>query len=159
MRLALAVALALAAPALAAPALAEDDHLSEAEGLRAVHAWTRATAGDTAHVFVELENTGTEAQTLLGGRAEIAETVRLVGYQAKGGTAAYVPLPQMPLAPGQDLALSPEGLALELAGLGTALEEGAGFAMHLVFAGFEMEIAVAVEAAGARQHSHAGHQH
>ena len=156
----LALIAALAAPL---PAFAQEDdqsdHLAEAGGLRLLHAWTRATDDDTAHVFVEIANTGDAARTLSGGSAAIAETTTLVGFLMEDGTGTYQPLPGLPVAPGTDLDLTPEGLALQLDGLDAALAEGDSFPMEVHFGETHIDVTVAVEAAGASQHSHAGHMH
>jgi len=144
------------------PAAAQDDHsdhLSEAGGLRLLHAWTRATDDDTAYVFVEIANTGDAAQTLSGGSADIAETTTLVGFLMQDGVGGYQALPGLPVAPGTDLDLTPEGLALQLDGLDTDLAEGDSFPIEVHFGETHIDVTVAVEAANASQHSHAGHMH
>jgi len=136
-----------------------DEHVAELDGLRAIHAWARATSSSTAQVFVALENTGEDAVTLRGGEAEIAATVTLVGFQLVGGESAYVALPEMPIPAGREIVLAPNGLALELAGLTRPLVQGEHFEMEIEFDTGHLEIVVEIESATATQHSHAGHNH
>lgn len=137
----------------------EEHHLSEIPGLKALHAWTPATSGRSALVYVELENTGDAPVALEGAEAEIAGDATLVGFALENGEPAYVPLPSMPIQPGRELVLAPDGLAIRLDGLSEHLDEGGEFEMHLLTSLGELEIHVAIEPAGATQHSHAGHQH
>lgn len=158
---------AVLAAALAGPAFAgEDDHdhdsdhhVSELAGVRAVHAWTRATSGDTAYVFVEIENQSNAPVAIEGGEAAFAQSVELVGFQLKDGEPGYVVLPEVPIQPGKDLKLEPEGLALRLSGLSEPLQEGAEVEIEIEFDTGHMEVHVEVGAENARAHSHAGHQH
>lgn len=137
----------------------EAEHVSEMKGLRAVHAWTRATSADDLLVFVELENTGDEAVTITGGEAEFAETVELVGFTLIDGDPTYQPMPQIPLSAGRELMLAPNGLALRLSGLDRAFADGEHFDMQIATDRGALEVEVAVEAADATQHDHAGHAH
>jgi copper(I)-binding protein len=137
----------------------DDDHLSQLGELRAVHAWTRATSGSEAFVFVELENEGESAVTLDGARTEIAETVDLVGFQLKDGETIYEPIPSVPIAPGRDLHLEPDGLALRLGGLSMALVEGEEFDLDLQTSLGVLAVHVEIEAKDAKTHNHAGHAH
>ncbi|WP_068118992.1 copper chaperone PCu(A)C [Tropicimonas marinistellae] len=160
MRFALAIFLALAPHFAIADGHDEhSDHLSVMEGLRALHAWTRATDQETALVFVELENIGDHPITLEGGMSDIAEKTELVGFQLKGGEGVYSAIPMVPIAPGSELVLKPEALALRMSGLEHALAKGDTFEAELRFDTGHLKVHVAVEAANAHQHSHAGHNH
>ena len=144
------------------PALAEDkhaDHMTELEGFRAIHAWSRATSGDEALVFMELENTGAEPVVLIGAETEIAGGAGLVGIKLKNGEATYTTLPPLPVAPGREMHLDPDALAIRLTGLTRTLVKGDEFEMHIETSLGELELHVEIEAADAKQHSHAGHQH
>ena len=44
----------------------DDDHLSERDGVRIVHAWTQATNDDHAMVFMEIENKSDQDVQLIG---------------------------------------------------------------------------------------------
>ena len=61
------------------------DHLAELEGLRLLHAWTNATDGDTAQVYVTIENMGDAEVYLTGAATGIAEAARLVHSNATHG--------------------------------------------------------------------------
>ena len=153
-RAALAVLLAAAAPAAAE----ESDHLSELDGLRAVHAWTRATDAAETLVFVEIENTGEAAVALDGARAE-GLSAELVGFRLADGDPVYEPVPSVPVPAGRSLHLEPDGLAIRLTGLPRPLEEGGEMELELLTSLGALDVRVAVEAAGAATHSHAGHDH
>lgn len=146
---------------LPAFARAEGDHghLSELDGFRAVHAWTRATTGDEALVFVELENQGAADVMIDGADSEVAAAAALVGVELKDGAPVYTVLPPLPVPAGREMHLDPDGLAIRLTGLSRDLAEGDEFEMHLETSLGEIELHVAVEADDAHQHSHAGHSH
>lgn len=158
---AFAVSLAL----LAIPAFAEEDHhdhdhhVSSANGIRAIHAWANATEGSSALVYVELANTSDEAVVLTGAHTDIAATAQLVGLANSGGELRFEAIEQMPIAPGAQIVLSPNALAIQLSGLNAPLIEGDTFEIEFAFGAVHLDAVVAVEAAGATQHSHAGHSH
>lgn len=137
----------------------EDEHVTEARGIRAVHAWTNATEGQEAYVFVDLENTTDEPVTLLGGSTGIAQAVTLVGFANNGGELSYAPIPQMPIAGQSEIVLSPNGLAMQLTGLSQPLVQGGTFEMEFLLDKMHLDVVVEIESATATQHSHAGHQH
>lgn len=148
---------------LAAPAFAHDhdhdDHVAEAEGIRAIHAWTNATTARSALVYVEIENSSATDISLTGGEAENAGQVELVGLQNRAGALSYVTIPELPVAAGSRMVLAPNGVALQLDGLSAPLTEGGHFDMELHFGETHLDIVVEIESAGANQHSHAGHNH
>jgi copper(I)-binding protein len=153
------IAALLAAVAAASPAFAEEsDHLAELDGLRAVHAWTRATDGAETLVFVEIENEGETPVTLEGARAD-GLVATLVGFRMQDGEGGYETIPSMPVAPGRELHLEPDGLAIRLTGLTDPLAEGGEIEMELLTSLGALPIHVEVEAADATTHSHAGHSH
>lgn len=153
------VLVAATSVAFAADEPDHDHHVSELAGLRAIHAWTRATDGDTALVFVEIENRSEATVVLEGGESAAAASADLVGFQMTDGRPEYVTLPKMPIAAGRELVLEPEGLALRLSGLGAPLAQGDEIEMELEFDVGHMDVHVAVEAENATRHSHAGHAH
>jgi len=134
-------------------------HLATLDGLRLVHAWTRATTGRDALIFIEIENTGDETRMLSGARAEIAETAEIVAFDLRGGTGTYVPIPVLPITSGTRMTLMPEGLAIRLSGLNRDLNRGETLPMVLRFGPDEVTVSVAIEEKDATQHSHAGHAH
>lgn len=145
----------------AGPGIAADDHahVAEAEGLRVVHAWTRATSTGEALVFAEIENRGAAERRLTGAEAEGATVGAVVGFSYANGTAAWTVLPGVPVAAGEDLHLEPDVLALRLGGLGAPLTEGGHLDVIFVFDGLEIAAEAEILDAEARAHSHSGHSH
>jgi len=127
--------------------------------LRLIHAWSRATEDDEALVFVDIENHGTTEIMLTGGQTPLARSVEVVGFQLQGARGVYVPLGDLPIAAGSKMALTPEGVALRLDGLSQPLHQGDTFPMEIEVGHTHADVVVQIEAANARQHSHAGHQH
>ncbi|MBB5087310.1 copper chaperone PCu(A)C [Roseospira marina] len=175
---ALAIVMLTTAPALAAedhhdPAgSASDDHGVHAHDhetgvahafalgpLRVVHPWTRATQGPDAVVFMDLDNTGDAPITLTGAAADWAASAAIVGFTLKDGEGRYTPLPSIPIAPGHDLVLRPDEVALRFTGITAPLPHGGHVHLTLHTSLGALEIAAMVEAADALQHSHAGHSH
>jgi copper(I)-binding protein len=136
-----------------------DDHLAVSEHLRVLHGWTRATDHDHARVFMEIENIGDEPVRITGGRSTVGEHTALVGFSLDGGEGRYQPLDAVPVMPGRMLELAPRALALDVDGLNRPLVEGASFPLVLTTDHGDIEMSIAVEAADADQHSHAGHAH
>lgn len=136
-----------------------DAHAFEAAGVQVVHPWMNATSGSEALIFLELENTGAESVSLRGAEVPFAEEAMLVGFALEGGEGAYQPLPFVPVQPGRSLDLAPEGLAIRASGLTAAFDEGDTAEITLLTSAGEIALTVAVEAADARQHGHAGHNH
>lgn len=147
----------------ASPAMADshdhDHHIAQEAGIRAIHAWTNATRASTALIFVDITNSTDAPVNLMGAKAEIAASARLVALENAGGVLGLQPIPLMPIPAATTVHLRPDGLAIELTGLGTRLIEGAHFDLHLLFDGLELPVVVEIESQSARQHSHAGHAH
>lgn len=137
----------------------EDHHAASAEGISALHAWVRATDDRDALLFVEIDNGSDREVTLLGGETAVAEGVELVGFRLKDGEPGFDVLPGVPLKPGKELLLAPNGLALRLNGLKQALHKGEEFEIEIEFDFGHIEMHAQIEAGNATQHSHAGHQH
>jgi copper(I)-binding protein len=146
---------------LSQSAFADDHshHEGEAEGVHALHAWTRATSADTALIFVEIENGSDRDIAITGGETEIASSVELVGFRLKDGEPDYVALPPVPIKTGTEMTLAPNGLALRLDGVKQPLVKGEEHEIEIEFDFGHVEMMFQVEAADARRHSHAGHQH
>ena len=124
-----------------------------------MHPWMAATEGDTALIFMEIENeTGAEI-VIEGARADFAGHVHLAGFQLVNGEPSYVALPAMPIGAGKHLDFEPGALALVVEDLTRHFYEGETGEIHLVTSAGEIELIVAVEAKGATRHSHAGHSH
>ena len=150
----------LIAALLPLPALAQDEHLAEADGLRVLHAWTNAGSGAAAEVYMEIENTGGEPLTLAGARAEGVEMATIVASPLNPLDQVPETLDGIAVLPGEEMALEPGGLHVLLHGVGAPREEGGEMTMTLIFEPQgEVEVHVEVEAEDATQHSHAGHSH
>ena len=134
-------------------------HEGEAAGVRTVHAWTRATSGATALVFVDIQNNSDRDIAITGGDTEAADSVELVGFQLKDGESDYVALPAVPIKAGAEMTLAPNGLALRLNGLKEELVLGTEHTIEIEFDFGHIAMFFQVEAADARTHSHVGHQH
>ena len=132
------------------------DHEGRAHGITALHAWIRATSAKEALLFVEIENGSDMEVRIVGGETDIADSVDLVGFQMKDGEADYAVLPGVPVKPGKDLVLAPNGLALRLNGLKQSFHKGDDFEIEIEFDVGHIEMHAQVEAANA---THAGHQH
>jgi hypothetical protein len=134
-------------------------HEAEADGLRALHAWTRATSGRTSLIFVEIENNSAGTVSIVGGHADWADAVELVGFRLKDGEPTWVALPPVPVKAGTAMMLAPDGLALRAVGVKQALVQGEEHEIEIEFDSGHLDMVVQVEAVDARAHSHAGHQH
>ncbi|MEM8591032.1 MAG: copper chaperone PCu(A)C [Pseudomonadota bacterium] len=124
-----------------------------------LHAWTPATEEAEALVFVEIDNDGDAPVTLLGAESDLAEAVELVGFQLKDGAGSYASLPKLPIAAGAKMELAPNAVAFRMSGVTQHLHQGDEFELHIEFDAGEVHMMVQVEAEGATQHSHAGHNH
>ena len=151
---------ALLIAVLPLPALAQEAHVAQAHGLRVTHAWTNAGGGETAKIYMEIENTGEEAATLVSARAEGIEMATVVASPVNPLDEVPETLDGIALLPGVEMALEPGGLHVLLAGVEGSREEGDEIDLALVFEPQgEVEVHVQVEAEDATEHSHAGHSH
>jgi len=77
---------ALVLALLAAPAFAEDsDHLSEKDGVRILHAWSRATDDHVGVLYFEVENTSGKEIELIGAESDAAEVIHIITSSIKSG--------------------------------------------------------------------------
>jgi copper(I)-binding protein len=148
-----------AAPAVMAADTHNHAHVAEAQGLRVVHAWTRATNGTEAFVFAEIENTGAAERVLTAASTKAAHEGRVVGFGFKDGAAHWTVLSGIPVAPGGELELEPDTLAIRLEGLHVPLTEGGNLDLVFIFDTLMIEATAEILAGNARSHSHAGHSH
>lgn len=137
-----------------------DSHVSCAGALQIIHTWANATNGKTARVYAEIVNTGDSVDALIGGEAPFGDVVTIRGAALEGGEMVTRPLDALPLPAGAEVELSPNVVFVEVAGLSEPLHQGEEFEIELFFqnAG-HVTVTGEVEAAGATQHSHAGHSH
>lgn len=152
---------ALLAAVLAIPASAQDPqpHLAQAEGIRILHAWTRATPQGEAYIFAQIENTSPRERRLIGAETAVATKAEVVGFAYVQGRPLWSELPGVPVAAGGALHLEPDALALRLSGLSAPLKEGDPLALIFLFDGLEIAAKAEIRDPSARQHSHAGHSH
>ena len=148
----------LAALLVAAPAAAQDDHdhLSEAGGVRILHAWTTAGSGP-ARIYMEIENEGEDAVSLTGGEIDGSAAI-LMGAPMKAGGDPVV-LPGLEVAPGRALSLGPDSVYLEAAG-STPRTEGGELDLEIEIAPYgHLDVHVEILGDDATSHPHAGHAH
>jgi len=154
-------ALLAAALAGASPVRADDDsgHVVTIGGIEVEHAWARATRGRDGQVFLTIHNEG-EADRLIEASTPAAERVEIHGFVLVAGKPGSKPLGPLQLAAGKAFELGPDGVFLKLVGLRRRLVKGEELELALTFERAGTGHArVEIEAAGARQHSHAGHRH
>jgi copper(I)-binding protein len=152
--------LALAIAATAAPLVAAAQDRQPA-AIVASQAWTRAVGASspTAAGYMTLHNRGGVADRLVGAETPLARSVELHEQRMEDSIMRMRPQPEgIPIPPGGTVILGPGGLHLMLVGPTRALARGERVPLTLRFerAG-EVRVELAVEAAGARQPSHAGH--
>ncbi|MFN3615277.1 MAG: copper chaperone PCu(A)C [Rubrimonas sp.] len=138
---------------------AGDDHVAEGAGLRVLHGWTRAADGGEALVFAEISNVSGGMVRITGADSPAAAAAEIVGFQLIDGRESHAPVGAIDLGPDEAVTMAPFGLAVRLTGLRGPLRRGETLPLTLLTADGAVEIVVEVEAADARQHSHAGHNH
>lgn len=136
-----------------------DPHVAALDGLRVLHAWTPATDTKGALIYMEIENGTKDRVTLDGADTADGQTVELVGFAYTDGIESWQGLGAMPIDPGQHLDLEPRRLALRLIGLKGPIAEGDEIEIDVTFGDRHLDVHVAVEAADAVAHGHAGHGH
>lgn len=146
----------LAVAALAAiPAQARD---ITAGDLTILQPWTRA-AGANANgaAFMRLRNGGVQPDRLISASTPVARVVELHTVIREGDAMRMRPVQDIAVAPGQTVELRPGGFHVMLIGLNAPLAQGTRVPLTLRFerAG-EVQVELAVEAAGARG---TGHHH
>ncbi|MGH7186017.1 MAG: copper chaperone PCu(A)C [Pseudomonadota bacterium] len=113
-------------------------------------AWSRATPGPTAAVYLELRNEGAEADRLLGAVSPIAERVEIHEHHSDGGIMSMTAIPELVLPPGETVTLAPGRLHLMLFEVRQPLKPGDRFALTLQFAhAGTAQVQVVVGGAGA----------
>ncbi|MBX6374695.1 MAG: copper chaperone PCu(A)C [Acetobacteraceae bacterium] len=151
--------LALLAAVMPLAAHAHDGHAPG--GVTASQVWTRAVGATapTAAGYMTLRNHGTVADRLVGAETPAARSVEIHEQRMDDGVMRMRPLPDgILIPPGETATLGPGGVHLMLVGPTRALARGERVPLTLRFerAG-EVRVELTVEAAGARQPSHAGH--
>lgn len=136
-----------------------DHHVSQAQGLSAVHAWTNETSARETFIFVELHNETNEVVELTGARSPLAGAIELVALANRDGRLIFEPIPRLPVPSNGSTSLSPDGVALRASGLVNELVQRSHLPIELLFGDVVIPVHVDVESRGAMQHSHAGHAH
>ena len=155
--LALGAALGLAAPALA-PALAEE---YRAGPIRIAAPWIRATpaGAQVAGGYMRIENTGKEADRLVGGATGIAGKFEIHEMKMSGNVMQMRELDKgLEVPPGKSVELKPGSYHVMLTDLKQPPKAGDKVGGTLVFekAG-KVEIEYTVRGMGAGASSHGGH--
>jgi copper(I)-binding protein len=134
---------------------------AQGPGVTVTQPWTRAAgAGATGVGYMAIRNAGTAPDRLVSARTPAARTVELHTHIRDGDVMRMRPVPAIELGAGAEIRLAPGGLHLMLIGLAAPLRQGERVPVTLVFerAG-EVQVELAVEAAGARGPAAAGHRH
>jgi len=129
--------------------------------LRIDHPWARAAAANTNGAgFMTIRNTGTQPDRLVAASSPVARTVELHTHIREGEVMRMRPVADIPIPAGQTVRLRPGGLHVMLIGLKEPLRQGTEVPLTLRFerAG-EVQVMLAIEAAGARGEMHRGHGH
>ena len=149
-------ALLIAAAAIAALPAAAHDYT--AGDISIGHPWTRAAgANGNGAGFLQLRNNGGQADRLISATSPIARVVELHTMMRDGDVMRMRPVQDIPVPAGQTVTLQPGGFHIMLIGLTGPMSQGGRVPLTLRFerAG-EVQVELAVEAAGARG---GGHQH
>ena len=129
-----AAALLLIGAASVTPGLAEDFKVGD---LQIAHPWSRATPGGAkvAAGYLVITNTGTTADTLVGGTTTVAGKVEVHEMSMKDNVMTMRPVSGgLVIAPGQSVTLAPGGYHLMFFDLKSPLKEGGRLAATLEFA-------------------------
>lgn len=138
---------------LAGPALAQDGKTGP---ILIEHPWARAAATANSAAYLTLENTGTEADRLIGVATAAARSSELHSTSVDAqGVASMRPVQAIELPAGGQAQLAPGGLHIMLMGLTQPLEVGQHFPLSLTFekAGL-VTVEVAVEGRPTAGHTH-----
>ena len=141
--------------AFALPALAHDYRAGD---IVIDHPWTRAAgANGNGGGFMNLRNTGAQADRLVSAASPVARVVELHTHVRDGDVMRMRPVQDIPVGAGETVQLRPGAFHVMLIGLNAPLQQGTRVPLTLRFerAG-EVQVELAVEAAGARGSGH-GH--
>jgi copper(I)-binding protein len=144
---ALALALALAAPAAVA-----------AQGIQVVDAWSRPTPPgmDVGVAYFTIRNAG-KSDRLLRVSSPVAKSAELHVSEMKNGVMKMEGLASVDVGSGAPVAFEPSGRHVMLMGLKRPLREGDVFPLTLTFANAgQVRTDVRVRGAGGSDKSHAG---
>ena len=111
-------------------------HNYTAGALHIEHPWSRVVpkGADVAVGYLEIENTGTAPDRLIGGSSDIADHVEIHEMTMEGGIMKMRPLAGgLEIAPGKNVKLEPGGNHLMFLGLKAPPIQGKAFKATLVF--------------------------
>jgi len=153
----------LCAAALAAASIAVSAQGVVAGALQIGQPWARSTvpAQKTGGAYLQVRNTGSTPDRLLGGTTSAAERVELHSMKMEGDVMKMREVPAIEVPAGQTVALQPGGLHLMLVGLKGPLKPGAAVPLTLKFekAG-QVKVDLKVESdAPQPRPATSGHQH
>ena len=121
--------------------------------------WSRATPGGAkmGAGYLTIENTGVNADRLVGASSAIAERVEIHEMVMKDDVMSMRQIPGLPIEPGTTVMLRPGGYHLMFVGLKAPLKQGMKFTATLEFekAG-KVDVTFDVEAIGAQTPGHTG---
>lgn len=142
------IAALLLVPSLATNASAGSDDVVIA------NAWSRASIGmdRPGAAYMEIRNTGEDAVTLSGLRTDLAlmPEIHRTSTDARG-VSSMAPAGEIPIAPGETVALEPGGLHVMLMRLRRTMREGETFPLTLTFSdGGEATVSVPILGIAAR---------
>lgn len=144
--------------ALVLAAIPASAHDYAAGDIAILHPWTRAAgANGNGAGFLRLRNGGTQPDRLLSATSPAARVVELHTMERDGDVMRMRPVRDIAVAPGATVELRPGGFHIMLIGLTAPMAQGGRVPLTLRFerAG-EVQVELAVEAAGARG---SGHHH
>lgn len=130
--------------------------LAQESGVQVDQAWARATPGaaTTGAVYATLRNVGNAPDTLTAASTPVADKAELHVMKMDNGVMEMRPVPSLVIAPGQSVALEPNGYHIMLIGLKKPLKEGDKIPLTLTFAhGGAQQVTASVAKIGAM---HAG---
>ncbi|MGD9537555.1 MAG: copper chaperone PCu(A)C [Alphaproteobacteria bacterium] len=127
----LAVLFLLVAPALAG----EHDHDHAQGTLHIIQPWARFTppGAPNGAAYLSIENTGAEADRLVGVATPRAERAEMHETKQEGELMTMRPVDGVAIAPGKTVSFAPGGLHIMMLGLSAPLTEGERFPMTLRF--------------------------
>jgi len=131
-----ATLLAAAFLSLGALSATADAHEQKLGDLVLHHAWSRATPGGakSGAAYVEIENTGNEADQLVGASSDVAAMTEVHQMSMDGGMMTMKPAGAVDIPAHGKVELKPHGLHVMLMGLKKPLAEGDTFVVTLTFA-------------------------
>ena len=131
-------------------------------------AWSRITAPSvpTGVVFVQLHNTGTQQDALIGASTNVAQKVELHNHIHDNGVMRMRQVKHIDIQAGKQVTLQPGGLHIMLMGLKQPLKRNQTFELTLQYqSGHQQTITVTVnngegmKAASEAQHAHSHAAH